>query len=1097
MADLSCSFLPLFLPPKRYYSCALHSHNSRYSRIKRQHPPHLPLLFKPSPFAASASDIDVIISTHKHSDGSFLFRFGDPSEVVKNVETEETEIVKEEIEGEDTNGSSMVEVVEGRDESKAVVSGSTEVSDRSDSVVSSSNTLIAIEGESEVSEKLVVSPIETELPDLTSNQEIGGISTPDLDVEQIGVNEEYKDLSLVEASISDESFQIENATVEVSGEESLKETSTRGVDECLKEEDVDSTADEAILNQSSEVLDDITAVGLLEKESDDINSADIDEDETGKVEEGLDGDYEDSHVDASVIGKSSEVGSGISVIDLLEKETDGSTTTSDVEIEPTGKNVEEDINEVYEDSPVDITYTPDNTTADVASAPDVDLEYTGNEEQGQDEVIDKPSSVEKRPEVESSITAQELLEKETTDATSAPDVDLEYTSNLEQSLDEVLDEPSSVEKMPEVDNSITAQEILEKETAVLTTAPDVDLEYTGNVGQGLDDVLDEPGSVEKGPEVDDSISAQELLEKETAGITSAPDVNLEYTGNVGQGLDKVLDEPSSVEKRPEGENRISAQELLENETAEFTFVPDIDIEYTGNVEQGVDEVIDEPRSVEKSSEVENHITAQELLEKETADATKSAETGPVVSMLDSDGGQGGLETAVTPYAVPISELENAETAIQNETIDDRRESCDDTLVSPSSQPEPAISLYKETKAPNLQAEVQNLVADEHIEASVNDIKAIEMQNVLNNGNESDMYGAEDESSTTGPAMTWSLGSDETDSGFGNGMPNETAGYVSDKGTIKLLTVSPQLEADSMLEEESGTETVEELKENDEYNNQTMGGDLAEASVHEVTVPKSTESTITSQEILVTDFVLSSGAAVLPHPSKVLTGGEDAYFIADETWLGVADGVGQWSLEGTIPGVYAHELIKNCEKLISECSGDSINNPMELLNLSVAQTHSPGSSTVLIAQFDGQALHVANVGDTGFIILRHGAVYKRSSPMHHVFSLPVRIERGDDPSSLAQLYKVDVEEEDIIVTATDGLLDNLYDQEILLIATKSLANDKTPKEIAKLLVKKAQEISSSAYARCPFADEAQAAGFPGYSGGKLDDVAVIVSVVQRR
>lgn len=38
----------------------------------------------------------------------------------------------------------------------------------------------------------------------------------------------------------------------------------------------------------------------------------------------------------------------------------------------------------------------------------------------------------------------------------------------------------------------------------------------------------------------------------------------------------------------------------------------------------------------------------------------------------------------------------------------------------------------------------------------------------------------------------------------------------------------------------------------------------------------------------------------------------------------------------------------------------------------------------------------------------------------------------------------MEEEDIIVTATDGLLDNLYDQEILLIATKSVADGKTPK-----------------------------------------------------
>ncbi|XP_042061620.1 uncharacterized protein LOC121805720 isoform X2 [Salvia splendens] len=959
MADLSCSFLPLFLPPKR-----LHSHYSRISRIK-SHPPHLPLLFKPSPFAASASDTDVIISTHKHSDGSFLFRFGDPSEVVKNVETEEAKTLKEEIEGDDTNGSSMVEVMEGGNESKAAVSGSTEVSDRADSVVSSSNTLIAVEGESEI-------PIETELPVLTSNQEIVGISTPALDVEQIGVNEEYKDLSLVEASIPDESFQIENTTVEVSGEESLKETSTRGVEECLKEEDVDSPADAAILNQSSEVLDDITTLGLLEKESDDISSADIDEDKTGKVEESLDGDYEDSPVDASVIGKSSELGSEISAVDLLEKEIVGSTTTSDVEIQPTG-NVEEGINEVYEDSPVDITYTPDNTTAalsenqttdvisspdivikytgngeqgrddkpssvekepgvencitapgllgketvDVTSVPDVDLlEYTDYEEQGLDEVIDKPSSVEKRHEEESSITAQEFLEKGTADVTSAPDVDLEYAGNVEQGLGEVIDEPSSPEKRPEVESSIIAQELLEREITDVTYVPDVDLEYSSNLEQGLDEVLDEPSSVEKMPEVDNSITAQEILEKETADLTSAPDVDLEYTGNVGQGLDEVLDEPSSAEKRPEVENRISAQELLENETAEVTFVPDIDIEYTGKVEQGLDEVIDETRSVEKRSEVENHISAQQYLEnetsdatsvpdtdieytadleqgldevleesssaerrpevenhitaqeplgKETADATTLAETDPVISMLDTDDVQGGMETAVTPYVVPISELENVETAIHDETIGDEKESCDDTLVSPPSQSEPAMNLYKVTEAPNAQAEVQNSAAEESIEAHLNDIMAIEMQNVLNNSNESDMHGAENESSTTGPSMTWVVGSDETVSGSGNGMPNETVGYVSEKDAVQLLTVSPQLEADPMLEEETGTETVEELQENEESKNRTTGGDLAGASVHEVTAP---ESTLTSQEILVTDFVLSSGAAVLPHPSKV-------------------------------------------------------------------------------------------------------------------------------------------------------------------------------------------------------------------------------------
>ncbi|KAL0384492.1 UNVERIFIED_CONTAM: putative protein phosphatase 2C 71 [Sesamum radiatum] len=204
-----------------------------------------------------------------------------------------------------------------------------------------------------------------------------------------------------------------------------------------------------------------------------------------------------------------------------------------------------------------------------------------------------------------------------------------------------------------------------------------------------------------------------------------------------------------------------------------------------------------------------------------------------------------------------------------------------------------------------------------------------------------------------------------------------------------------------------------------------------------------------------------------------------------------------STHGTKPGVYAREFMKNCEKFIADHNGYSLNNPMELLNLSVAETHHPGPSTVLIAQLVGQDLHVANVGDSGFIVLRHGAVYKRSSPMLHAFHFTKQIERGDDPSHLAELYRVDLDEDDVIITATDGLLDNLYDEEISSIVVNSLGADKKLEEIAELLATKAQEIGRSTSGRSPFADEAQAAGFAGYTGGKLDDVAVIVSIVQRQ
>lgn len=87
--------------------------------------------------------------------------------------------------------------------------------------------------------------------------------------------------------------------------------------------------------------------------------------------------------------------------------------------------------------------------------------------------------------------------------------------------------------------------------------------------------------------------------------------------------------------------------------------------------------------------------------------------------------------------------------------------------------------------------------------------------------------------------------------------------------------------------------------------------------------------------------------------QVLTGGEDAYFIASQNWLGVADGVGQWALEGTNPGVYAQELMDNCEQIVSDGNGSLPTSPVEVLRSSVAKSHSHGLSTVLLAHFDGQ------------------------------------------------------------------------------------------------------------------------------------------------
>ncbi|TVU48111.1 hypothetical protein EJB05_07734 [Eragrostis curvula] len=243
------------------------------------------------------------------------------------------------------------------------------------------------------------------------------------------------------------------------------------------------------------------------------------------------------------------------------------------------------------------------------------------------------------------------------------------------------------------------------------------------------------------------------------------------------------------------------------------------------------------------------------------------------------------------------------------------------------------------------------------------------------------------------------------------------------------------------------------------------------------------------------LVLASGAAMLPHPSKVLTGGEDAYFIAHDGWFGVADGVGQWSFEGINAGLYARELMDGCKRFV-ESQGASQMSTEEVLAKAADEARSPGSSTVLVAHFDGQVLHASNIGDSGFLVIRNGEIYTKSKPMTYGFNFPLQIEKGDDPLKLVQKYAIDLQEGDVIVTATDGLFDNVYEEEVAGVVSKSLEADLKPTEIAEFLAARAKEVGRTGFGSSPFSDAARDAGYLGYSGGKMDDVTVVVSIVRK-
>ncbi|KAL7119418.1 hypothetical protein ACP275_02G061900 [Erythranthe tilingii] len=675
----------------------------------------------------------------------------------------------------------------------------------------------------------------------------------------------------------------------------------------------------------------------------------------------------------------------------------------------------------------------------------------------------------------------------------AKNVEIEESKNLEVEK-ETEDEPLDVKvsdsvREKEVDNhtnsiiiggetntvSEEASDLCDKllegssdvDLPVLISTTGAEIPSTENVDEGLN---------EKSPEMENNVTTSELSEND-ATDTCISGVEIEQ--NVSQSDASILENSYKTD-----DNDITTLEVLESEAAEVATLDSLildpvsvgpDSEF---LQASADSSQSDASALENSYKTEDNITTLEGLENENAEVATSdfVVLDPVIVVPDYEFLNGSAD--ISPYDDAPSILGyNSEMEIYITTVELFKTEAADVTALDSSTPDPVIivpdkdDVFVDDKRTNAESEIEIEIVETDLAES--EPATASLSEEIGDGNETD---------------TAILG-------VQNGIVGNENG--SSLNNTELVTESTQLEAESMFDEESKKDDGAEILTVD----LTVGPEITEAddkaqsddSVEE----SATTSILDSREIISTEFVLSSGAALLPHPSKVLTGGEDAYFIAGQTWLGVADGVGQWSFQGTETGVYAQELVKNCEMVILNCKGDSVNNPVELLKLGVSETGSAGSSTVLIARFDGQVLHVANIGDSGFIVLRRGDVYKRSSPMHHAFYFPRRIERGDDPSSLAELYTVDLAEEDVIITATDGLLDNLYDREISSIVDKSLADDKKPEEIAELLAREALERGGSAFGRSPFGDDAEVAGFTGYTGGKLDDVAVIVSVVGRK
>ncbi|CAI7781335.1 unnamed protein product [Closterium sp. NIES-53] len=239
--------------------------------------------------------------------------------------------------------------------------------------------------------------------------------------------------------------------------------------------------------------------------------------------------------------------------------------------------------------------------------------------------------------------------------------------------------------------------------------------------------------------------------------------------------------------------------------------------------------------------------------------------------------------------------------------------------------------------------------------------------------------------------------------------------------------------------------------------------------------------------------LLSGACVLPHPDKAHRGGEDAFFILDGAAVGVADGVGGWAEIGVDAGLYARELMGHVQRAVEdEPKGGA--DPMRVLERAHSSTASYGSSTACVAVLQADQLQAANLGDSGFLIIRHGHAIFKSPSQQHDFNFPFQLgsEGGDSPLS-ADVYSLPVAPGDVVVMGTDGLFDNVFDNEVSSLVSHALLRGLSPQSTAEHLAALARDRALDRFRLSPFARAAQEAGYR-YIGGKLDDITVVVSYV---
>lgn len=241
-----------------------------------------------------------------------------------------------------------------------------------------------------------------------------------------------------------------------------------------------------------------------------------------------------------------------------------------------------------------------------------------------------------------------------------------------------------------------------------------------------------------------------------------------------------------------------------------------------------------------------------------------------------------------------------------------------------------------------------------------------------------------------------------------------------------------------------------------------------------------------------------------------TCGEDDFLmhLSDESSLfGVADGVGGWTSQGIDPKLFTSALIQSIKSEFSTSFQsplvDLVQKAYEKMRLERKEIRF-GSCTLALLNFDSSTslLKSYNLGDSGFLVVRDGKIVWKSTEQQHYFNAPFQIGLNDgapaDSPLKGDTSVFSVRSGDVLVVGTDGLFDNLFEEEILKVVAQHSSQkdaDSFVQEVARDLAMKAKRIGESQTAASPFAKKALEDG-KYFRGGKNDDTTVLVAIFAR-